>query len=119
MYYVNIKISLPLLQHIVFALTGIMAYAIPDVPAEVHTQIQREKLLEKEAKYQHGTQGNNANYGEMLLAQRDRSLAVAAGAARSWWERRLSRVSDSHDAQEAPRQHKTSNSSSTVWEVTR
>ena len=96
-----------------------MAYAIPDVPAEVHTQIQREKLLEKEAKYQHGTQGNNANYGEMLLAQRDRSLAVAAGAARSWWERRLSRVSDSHDAQEAPRQHKTSNSSSTVWEVTR
>lgn len=96
-----------------------MAYVIPDVPAEVRTQIQREKLLEKEEKYQHGTQGNHANYGEMLLAQRERSLAVAAGAARSWWERRLSRVSDSHDAQEAPRQHKTSNSSSTVWEVTR
>ena len=96
-----------------------MAYAIPDVPAEVHTQIQREKLLEKEAKYQNGAQGNHANYGEMLLAQRERSLAAAAGAARSWWERRLSRVSDSHDVQEAPRQHKTSNSSSTVWEVTR
>ena len=97
-----------------------MAYAIPDVPAEVRTQIQREKLLEKEAKYQQGAQGNlHANYGEMLLAQRERSLAVAAGAARSWWERRLSRVSDSHDTQEASRQHKTSNSSSTVWEVTR
>jgi hypothetical protein len=97
-----------------------MAYAIPDVPAEVRTQIQREKLLEKEAKYEHGTQGNlHANYGEMLLAQRERSLAAAAGAARSWWERRLSRVSDSHETQETSRQHKASNSNSTVWEVTR
>jgi hypothetical protein len=97
-----------------------MAYAIPDVPAEVRTQIQREKVLEKEAKYEQGTQGNpHANYGEMLLAQRERSLAAAVGAARSWWERRLSRVSDSHDAQETSRQHKASNSNSTVWEVTR
>ncbi|XP_059479818.1 anoctamin-4-like [Neocloeon triangulifer] len=38
-------------EHIVFALTGIMAYAIPDVPAEVRTQIQRERLLAKEAKF--------------------------------------------------------------------
>ncbi|XP_033610717.1 anoctamin-4 isoform X5 [Cryptotermes secundus] len=108
-------------EHIVFALTGIMAYAIPDVPAEVRTQIQREKLLEKEAKYEHGTQGNiSANYGEILLAQRERSLMAAAGAARSWWGRRLSRVSDSFDVQETTsRQHKVNNSNSTVWEVTR
>jgi anoctamin-4 len=113
-------VNLLLFQHIVFALTGIMAYAIPDIPAEVRTQIQREKLLEKEAKYEHGTQGNlNANYGEMLLAQRERSLAAAAGAARSWWGRRLSRVSDSLDAQETSRQQKVNNSNSTVWEVTR
>lgn len=97
-----------------------MAYVIPDVPAEVQTQIQREKLLEKEAKYEQGTQGNlNANYGEMLLAQRERSLAAAAGAARSWWGRRLSRVSDSLEVQETSRQHKVNNSNSKVWEVTR
>ncbi|PSN52662.1 hypothetical protein C0J52_06028 [Blattella germanica] len=70
-------------EHIVFALTGVMAYAIPDVPSEVRTQIQREKLLEKEAKYEHGMQGNlNDNYGELLLQQRERSIAAAAGAAR-------------------------------------
>jgi hypothetical protein len=97
-----------------------MAYIIPDVPAEVQTQIQREKLLEKEAKYEHGTQGNlSTNYGEMMIAQRDRSLAAAAGAARSWWGRRLSRVSDSLDTQETSRQQKVNNSNSTVWEVTR
>ncbi|XP_069684912.1 anoctamin-5 isoform X2 [Periplaneta americana] len=104
-------------EHIVFALTGIMAYAIPDVPTEVRTQIQREKLLEKEAKYEHGMQGNlNDNYGEMLLAQRERSIQAAAGAARSWWGRRLSRVSDGLDT-EPTRQQKAHNSSSTVWEV--
>jgi hypothetical protein len=50
-FFLCIKILL-LFQHIVFALTGIMAYAIPDVPAEVRTQIQRERLLAKEAKFE-------------------------------------------------------------------
>jgi hypothetical protein len=35
----------------VFALTGIMAYVIPDIPADVKIQIQRERLLAKEAKF--------------------------------------------------------------------
>ena len=98
-----------------------MAYAIPDIPAEVRTQIQREKLLEKEAKYEHGIQSNfNDNYSDMLLQQRERSMAAAAGAARSWWARRLSRVSDNADTQETTgRQQKSHNTSSTVWEVPR
>ena len=114
--YINI-----FFQHIVFALTGVMAYAIPDVPSEVRTQIQREKLLEKEAKYEHGMQGNlNDNYGELLLQQRERSIAAAAGAARSWWSRRLSRVSDNTDSQEVTaRQQKVHNANTTVWEVQR
>lgn len=35
----------------VFALTGIMAYVIPDIPTDVKIQIQRERLLAKEAKF--------------------------------------------------------------------
>jgi hypothetical protein len=36
---------------VVFALTGIMAYVIPDIPTDVKIQIQRERLLAKEAKF--------------------------------------------------------------------
>lgn len=58
-----------LLQHIVFALTGIMAYAIPDVPHEVKTQIHRERLLAKEDKYEAGTTRID-EYDELLSAIR-------------------------------------------------
>ncbi|CAG7831124.1 unnamed protein product [Allacma fusca] len=39
-------------EHLAFALTGIMAFAIPDVPREIRVQIQREKLLATEALYE-------------------------------------------------------------------
>ena len=39
-------------QHLAFALTGIMAFAIPDVPREIKVQIQREKMLATEALYE-------------------------------------------------------------------
>ncbi|OXA52495.1 Anoctamin-4 [Folsomia candida] len=39
-------------EHLAFALTGIMAFAIPDVPKEISVQIQREKLLATEALYE-------------------------------------------------------------------
>lgn len=57
-------------QHTVFALTGIMAYVIPDVPREVKTQIQREKLLAKEEKYDRGTTRID-EYDELLNAIRN------------------------------------------------
>ncbi|KAL1116216.1 hypothetical protein AAG570_005711 [Ranatra chinensis] len=60
-------------EHIVFALTGIMAYTIPDVPAEIKTQIQRERLLAKEARYSGGSRGQHRQdeYDELLSAIRD------------------------------------------------
>ncbi|ODN04168.1 Anoctamin-5 [Orchesella cincta] len=39
-------------EHLAFALTGVMAFAIPDVPREISVQIQREKLLATEALYE-------------------------------------------------------------------
>lgn len=58
------------LQHIVFALTGIMAYVIPDVPSEVKTQIQRERLLTKEEKFEKGMTRAD-EYDELLSAIRN------------------------------------------------
>ena len=71
------------LQHIVFALTGIMQYVIPGVPSEVQsfnltntplilcfqlkTQIQRETLLAKEAKYEHGLKKSDNDMYEDLM----------------------------------------------------
>jgi anoctamin-4 len=56
----------------VFVLTGIMQFIIPDIPVELKTQIQREQLLAKEAKYQHGLQKSRENdYEEVLQKLRE------------------------------------------------
>lgn len=47
-----------------------MAYIIPDVPREVKTQIQREKLLAKEEKYERSTTRID-DYDELLNAIRN------------------------------------------------
>ncbi|XP_076035437.1 anoctamin-5-like [Oratosquilla oratoria] len=39
-------------EHVVFVLTGIIAWAIPDIPVEVKTQMMREKKVEREALYE-------------------------------------------------------------------
>ncbi|XP_063218601.1 anoctamin-4 [Bacillus rossius redtenbacheri] len=81
-------------EHLVFALTGIMAYVIPDVPSEVRTQIQREKMLANEAKYERGLKDGGASGDAQDLVGRIRGSSVSWGG-RTWWGRRLSRVSDS------------------------
>lgn len=48
-----------------------MQFLIPDVPRELSTQIQREQLLAKEAKYQHGLNKTEDEYGDLLLAIRE------------------------------------------------
>lgn len=48
-----------------------MQFLIPDVPRELKTQMQREQLLAKEAKYQHGLNKADDEYGDLLLAIRE------------------------------------------------
>ncbi|XP_054290583.1 anoctamin-4-like [Macrosteles quadrilineatus] len=79
-------------EHIVFALTGIMAYVIPDVPREVKTQIQRERLLKKEEKYEKGTTRTD-EYDELLSAIRNtqNSSRLSEVIRRTSWDRRFTK----------------------------
>lgn len=58
-------------EHLVFVITAFMQFLIPDVPRELKTQMQREQLLAKEAKYQHGLNKAEDEYGDLLLAIRE------------------------------------------------
>uniref|UniRef100_A0A8D8ZHJ1 Anoctamin n=2 Tax=Cacopsylla melanoneura TaxID=428564 RepID=A0A8D8ZHJ1_9HEMI len=60
-------------EHIIFALTGLMAYIIPSIPSELRTQIKRERLLMKEAQYEHTAsyQKENDEYDDLLNAIRN------------------------------------------------
>lgn len=83
-----------------------MQFIIPEIPVELKTQIQREQLLAKEAKYQHGLKKSQENeYNELLQLLREQNNAsrgaggqAAVTGARGSWARRLSRISDGLDA---------------------
>ena len=61
-------------EHLVFVITAVMQFIIPDIPRELKTQMQREQLLAKEAKYQHGL--NKAQeYDDLLSAIRDNNTS--------------------------------------------
>lgn len=104
-----------------------MQFIIPDIPAEVRTQIQREQLLAKEAKYQHGLKKAQDNdYNELLQALKEQgnttgnnnSNLLMRQGPRGSWGRRLSRISDGLEAHvEIPTRPRRS-MESTVWEVT-
>nr|XP_046480563.1 anoctamin-4-like isoform X1 [Neodiprion pinetum] len=104
-------------EHVVFALTGIMSYAIPAVPRAIATQIQRERLLAQEAKYEKGITGRE-DEDELLTALREAGSIGRPQGGRGSWARRFSKLSDGLDAhvEVGPRAHRQSNSS-TVWEV--
>lgn len=97
-----------------------MQFIIPDIPVEVRTQIQREQLLAKEAKYQHGLKKSQENeYNDLLQSLRDQNSVGRQTAARGSFTRRLSRISDGLDAHvEIASKPKHRTSESTVWEVT-
>ncbi|XP_064545184.1 anoctamin-4 isoform X2 [Drosophila montana] len=108
-------------EHVVFVLTGIMQFIIPDVPSEVKTQMQREQLLAKEAKYQHGikrAQGDNQDIMSLFRDATSRS-SIAGGQmnARGSWARRFSRLSDGLDAHVEVAARPRRSVESTVWEV--
>ncbi|KAF7286638.1 hypothetical protein GWI33_004671 [Rhynchophorus ferrugineus] len=106
-------------EHVVFALVGIMQYVIPDVPSELRTQMQREALLAKEAKYEHGLKKTEYDYDDVLNTIREHDNSYRNNESkigiRGSWARRLSRLSDGLDAHvEVISRKKTP--TSTVWE---
>ncbi|KAL1502850.1 hypothetical protein ABEB36_007931 [Hypothenemus hampei] len=106
-------------EHVVFALVGIMQYVIPDVPSELNTQIQRELLLAKEAKFEHGLKKTDYDYDEILntIRENDSRNNDPKIGIRGSWARRLSRLSDGLDAHvEVISRKKNSFTSTTVWE---
>lgn len=48
-----------------------MQYVIPEIPSELKTQLQREALLAKEAKYEHGLKKGDYDYDEVLSTIRE------------------------------------------------
>lgn len=99
-----------------------MQFIIPDIPVELKTQIQREQLLAKEAKYQHGLKKSQENeYNDLLQLLRDQnntSRGGQVGGVRGSWARRLSRISDGLDAHVEISTKPKRSIESTVWEVT-
>ncbi|XP_074041936.1 anoctamin-4 isoform X2 [Leptinotarsa decemlineata] len=107
-------------EHVVFALVGIMQYVIPDVPSELKTQMQRESLLAKEAKYEHGLKKNEYDYDELLQAFRENNNASRSDTRvgiKGSWARRLSRLSDGLDAHVEVISRKKNSVENTVWEA--
>lgn len=114
------------LQHIVFVITGIMQFMIPDIPAEVKTQMQREQLLAKEAKFQNGVKENQHDHDMMALLKTqeaedppaDVGLQTLSGnsAIRGSWTRRFSRLTDTLDAQVNINSRKIKSDESMAWD---
>ena len=109
-----------------------MQFIIPDIPAEVKTQMQREQLLAKEAKYQHGmkrAQGDNQDLMSLFREASSRnsiptnslpSNGTAEGTqfiTRRNWARRFSRLSDGLDAHVEVAARPRRSMEATVWEV--
>ncbi|XP_063697061.1 anoctamin-4 [Culicoides brevitarsis] len=107
-------------EHVVFILTGIFQLLIPDIPVEVKTQMQREQLLAKEAKYQHGLKkSKETEYTELINALREQNNNSRQGTGlKGSWARRLSRLSqsDSLDAHVEVSNRQRRSMESTVWE---
>ncbi|XP_012170521.1 anoctamin-4 isoform X2 [Bombus terrestris] len=107
-------------EHIVFALTGIMSYVIPAVPRSLATQLQRERLLAQEAKYEKGIKGREDEDDILSVLREAGSIGGrAAGGGRGSWARRFSKLSDGLDAHvDVTSRHNRNSDGSTVWEVT-
>ncbi|CAD1471715.1 unnamed protein product [Heterotrigona itama] len=107
-------------EHLVFALTGIMSYVIPAVPRSLATQLQRERLLAQEAKYEKGIKSREDEDDILSMLREAGSIGGrAAGGARGSWARRFSKLSDGLDAHvDVASRHNRNSDGSTMWEVT-
>ncbi|XP_071573980.1 anoctamin-4 isoform X2 [Temnothorax nylanderi] len=100
-------------EHVVFALTGIMSYVIPAVPHSLTTQLQRERLIAQEEKYEKEIKGKE-DEDDLLSVLRE-----AGSIGRGSWARRFSKSSKLSDALDthADVRHSKRSDSSTVWQV--
>lgn len=96
-------------EHVVFALTGIMSYVIPAVPHSLSTQLQRERLIAQEEKYEKEIKGKEDD-DDLISVLRE-----AGSIGRGSWARRFSKMSDVLDVHSDIRHSRRSDS--TVWEV--
>lgn len=94
----------------VFALTGIMSYVIPAEPHSLTTQLQRERLIAQEEKYEKEIKGKE-DEDDLLSVLRE-----AGSIGRGSWARRFSKLSDVLDTH-ADIRHSKRSDSSTVWEA--
>ncbi|XP_034944298.1 anoctamin-4 [Chelonus insularis] len=85
-------------EHVVFALTGIMSYVIPETPSAVTTQRAREKLLAQEAKYEKGFKGKDDDDELMSVLREAGGTLGRHGVRRGSVARRFSKLSDTLDA---------------------
>ncbi|XP_020291334.1 anoctamin-4 isoform X2 [Pseudomyrmex gracilis] len=101
-------------EHVVFALTGIMSYVIPCVPHSLETQLQRERLIAQEEKYEKEIRGKE-DEDDLLSVLRE-----AGSIGRGSWARRFSKLSDVLDTTthaDGGVRHSKRSDGSTVWEV--
>lgn len=104
-----------------------MTFLIPDIPAEVKTQMQREQILSKEAKYRHGRKEINKEEDIMSLLknhENDDQMEEVGGVHtvsgnvpfRSSWVRRFSR-NDSLEAHVNVSSRRIRSDESMEWEA--
>lgn len=83
-----------------------MAYIIPDVPSELKTQIKRERLLMKEAQYEHTAsyQKDNDEYDDLLNAIRNSRSGTRLSDVieQKNWARRMSQFSFASSSKKSP-----------------
>lgn len=96
-----------------------MSYVIPAVPHSLATQLQRERLLAQEAKYEKGLKGREDEDDILSMLREAGSIGRAAAGGRGSWARRFSKLSDGLDAHvDVASRHNRNSDASTVWEVT-
>lgn len=93
-----------------------MSYVIPAVPKAMSTQLQREKLLAQEARFEKGIKGKE-DEEDLVSVLREAGIS-RPGARRGSWARRFSKLSDGLDAHVDVAKNHVPSENSTVWEVT-